>query len=157
MNIIEKINWAISVRTPIAREKVCAIDAALYVKQNALLYQDGNEPQKFFPDDTRDLIVGHLRTGGRKDNRATLWEAWNHEVELIAIGSHKYLDVVISGIESAGALVQSYDLRGGNIWKQYFSGLDEHPENQIFTVKYSINGRFEDFPVNECEKWMREL
>ena len=149
MSIIYKINRELKSRIPYAGKTVKAIDKPLYQKQNQLLYKE-NEPLKFEPDDAFELITGHLRTGGRKNNSANVWDAWTHEVELIAIGSHMYLDAVIKSIEDSGGKVTSYDLKGWNIWKQYF-GMEEYPENQLFTVKYTTNGSFEDVEEDWCE------
>lgn len=148
MTVIEAINKEYLKNT---KHKVKAIDSPLYQKKDALVYFDiKGEVDKFFPDDNYSLIIGHLINSGRVNPNNEFYDQWVHEVDCICIGSHSYLNSVINAINLAGGSVKSYDLRGYNVWRQYF-GIEEYMENQVFVIKYTITGKVE-YAVNDmCE------
>lgn len=131
------------------------VSVPLYQHTNAaakkveLLYNHNGTIDQFMPNDTFSLIIGHLPISGRFNPAKPVYEAWTHEVELIVIGAHKYLEAVLYGV-AASANVISYDLRGTNIWRQYF-GMEEYPENQVFTIRYQIVGDMEPIE-NYCKE-----
>ncbi len=139
MRAIQRINAEIITEL---KGRFLLVNAALYQKKSQLLYLD-KEPQRFCPNDEYNLVLGHIRTGGRQDTSIVTYNSWKHDFEVIGIGSHSYLEGVITGIENGGGVISGYDLKGWNIWKQYF-GMEEYPENQLFVIKYHIKGNISD-------------
>lgn len=66
-------------------------------------------------------------------------DKYQHDAELIAIGSHEYLIICLTAIEATGAKVVAFDLRTINVMKALFvEAKTQIPELTAFSVKYTF-------------------
>lgn len=145
MRLFERINEEI--RGLYEREDICTLDGPLRQAQDGdetnMLYFDGVELRRFFPDDRVKLEIAHYPTSGRYNPAAAFEnESWVHEVDLIAVGPMDYLPVVLKALKNSGVKTISYNLRGREILKLLNVGTDiQNPELQAFSVRYTFTDR----------------
>lgn len=145
MNIFENINREIARKLPDSSRAELIntpLKQSIVGESVQMIYYNGRDYSRFFPNRSIDLIIGHWWIGGKVSNIRDSFgdDKYFHDVELIAIGAHDNLAIALTAIEKAGARVASFDFRALNIMKTLnVDAKTQFPELTAFSIRYTFN------------------
>ncbi len=152
MRVFREINEAIErkLQESYGDINIQAINEPLYQTSKNLVYYGNGVLNEFYTDDNYSLQIGHNWVSGKQDHNKPVWQRWTHEIEMILIGKHEYLVEVIEALESQAITLTRYDLNTKYILQNYFRFMEDYPDMQAFTLRYTFHSNLREVEEQNC-------